>query len=81
MGKTINDLNSIEAKLDSFLRPVNPEEGFVVKLKDRLLVEPEITIEKPDYLIVLTLVGSMFFVGVLVVWILYRLINRKPDSK
>ncbi len=81
MGKTINNLNSIEAKLDSLLRPVNPEESFADKLKDRLLVEPEITVEQPNYLIVLTLVGSIFFAGVLVVWILYRILNRKPGMK
>jgi hypothetical protein len=74
------DLTSIEKKLDSFLRPVNPEESFAVKLKNRLLVEPDITIEKPDYLFVLTIIGSIFFMGVLIVWILYRVINRNSEK-
>lgn len=73
------DFDSIEKRLDSFLRPVNPEESFATNLKNRLLIEPDITIEKPDYLIVLALIGSIFFVGVLVVWILYRIINRNSE--
>ena len=79
MDTKINDLTSIEKKLDSFLQPVNPEESFAVKLKNRLLFEPDITIEKPDYLFVLALVGSILFFGVLVVWILYQIINRKTE--
>ncbi len=72
-----NDLTTIENKLDSFLRPVNPGENFAARLKDRLLIEPDITIEKPDYLVVLALIGSIFSIGVAVVWILYRIINQK----
>ena len=73
------DFTSIEKKLDSFLRPVNPEENFAANLKNRLLIEPDITIEKPDYLFILALIGSIFFIGVLVVWLLYRIINRNSE--
>ena len=55
------DFTSIEKKLDSFLRPVNPEENFASNLKLSLLNEPEITIEKPDYLFVLLFICSLFF--------------------
>ena len=79
MDIKIKDLTSIEEKLDSFLRPVNPEESFAVKLKNRLLIEPSITLEKPNYLMVLALIGSIFFIGFLIVWILYRIINRKSE--
>ena len=50
MNTKIKDFTSIENKLDSFLQPVNPEESFAANLKNRLLIEPNITIEKPDYL-------------------------------
>jgi len=79
MNTKNNDLTSIEEKLNTFLRPVNPEEDFTAKLKNRLLLEPEITIEKPDYLFVLGLIGTIFFIGVLVVWILYRIFNKKSE--
>jgi len=73
------DLTYIEKKLDLFLRPVNPEESFAANLKNRLLFEPDITIEKPNHLFVLALVGSIFFVGVLVVWILYKIFDRNSE--
>jgi hypothetical protein len=79
MNTRIKDFASIEKQLDSFLRPVNPEENFAAKLKNRLLIEPEVTLEKPDYPVVMALIGSIFFTGVLVVWILYRLVNKKSE--
>ena len=79
MNTKIKDFTSIEKKLDSFLRPVNPEESFAVNLKNRLLIEPNITIEKPDYLFVLVLISSIFFIGVLFVWLLYRIFKRNSE--
>lgn len=79
MNTNIKDFTSIEKKLDSFLRPVNPEESFADKLKNRLLIEPNITIEKPDYLFVLVLISSIFFTGVLFVWLLYRIFERNSE--
>ena len=79
MNTKIKDFSSIEKKLDSFLRPVNPEERFAANLKHRLLIEPVVTIEKPDYLYVLFFIGFLFFTGVLLVWLVYRMFNRNPD--
>lgn len=79
MKTKIKDFTSIEKKLDSFLRPVNPEERFAVNLKNRLLIEPNITIEKPDYLFVLVTISSIFFIGVLFVWLLYRIFERNSE--
>jgi hypothetical protein len=79
MDTKINDFSSIEKKLDSFLRPVNPEESFAVNLKHRLQIEPGITIEKPDYLFVLLFIGSLFTAGIVLVWLLHRILNRNSD--
>jgi hypothetical protein len=79
MDTKIKDFSSIEKKLDSFLRPVNPEESFAANLKHRLLKDPGIAIEKPDYLFVLLFIGSLFFIGVLLVWILNLLFNNKAE--
>jgi hypothetical protein len=73
------DFSSIEKKLDSFLRPVNPEESFASNLKLRLLNEPGITIEKPDYLFVLLFICSLFFIGVLMIWLLNRIFNKQAE--
>jgi len=79
MNKKIKDFTSIEKRLDSFLQPVIPEESFVSNLKNRLLIEPNITIEKPDYLFVLVIISSIFFIGVLFVWLLYRIFDKYSD--
>ena len=79
MDTKINDFSSIEKKLDSILRPLNPEEAYAANLKHRLLSDPRITVEKPDYLIVLFMIGSLFFIGVLLVWLLNRLMNNKTE--
>jgi len=79
MNTKIKDFTSIEKKLDSFLQPVNPEESFAANLKKRLLIEPNITIEKPDYLFVLIIISSIFFIGVLFVWLLYRIYGKYSD--
>jgi len=80
MDKENKDFSSIEKKLDSFLRPVNPEENFAINLKNRLLSEPAITIEKPDYYFVLATISSIFFIGVLFVWLLYRIFERNSEE-
>lgn len=79
MDTKIKDFSSIEKKLDSILRPVNPEESYVDNLKHRLLNGPGITIEKPDYLFALLFIGSLLFIGVFLVWLLNRLMNNKIE--
>ena len=77
MDTKINDFSSIEKKLDSILRPLNPEESYAANLKQRLLSDPRITVEKQDYLFVIFIIGSLFFIGILLVWFLNRLMNNK----
>ena len=77
MDTKVNDFSSIEKKLDSILRPLNPEESYAANLKQRLLSDPRITVEKQDYLFVIFIIGSLFFIGILLVWFLNRLMNNK----
>jgi len=79
MNTKIKDFTSIEKKLDSFLQPVNPEESFAANLKNRLLIEPSITIDQPEYLFVLVIISSIFFIGVLFVWLLYCIFDKYSD--
>ncbi len=80
MEKKTKDSRTIEEKLESFLRPVNPKEEFASNLKNRLLTEPEITIENSDNLSIIILVCSIFIFGVLFVWILFRFFSRNNDE-
>lgn len=73
------EINSIEKKLDSILQPVNPEESYITSLKRRLLNESGVTVEKPDYLFILLIIGSLFFFGIILVWLLNYIFNRKTD--
>jgi hypothetical protein len=70
------EILSIEKRLDSILRPVNPEESYITSLKKRLKKESGITIDKPDYLFVLLIVGSLFFFGLTIV-LLLNLLDKK----
>ena len=79
METKIREINSIEKKLDSILRPVSPKEGYAANLKNRLLSEPDIIIERPNYLFILLLFGSLLFFGAFIVWLINRLVNRQSN--
>lgn len=73
------EVDLIEKKLDLMLRPVNPEEGYVSKLKHRLISDSNISIDKPEYSFILLFAGLLFFFGVFLVWILNLLFHKKAD--
>ena len=73
------EINSIEKKLDSILQPVNPKESYINNLKNRLISESVVSMEKPDYLFILLLIGSLFFFGLILVWLLNYFFNRRID--
>ena len=79
MDTNNSEINSIEKKLDSILLPVNPEESYITSLKHRLLNESGVTLEKPDYLFILLFIGSFFFFGLFIVWLINYIFNRKSD--
>jgi hypothetical protein len=71
------EILSIEKRLYSILRPVNPEESYITGLKQRLKKDSGITIDKPNYLFVLIIVGSLFFFGLIIVLLLNLLKDKK----
>ena len=71
-------ISLIEKRLDSILIPVNPEKSYIESLKHHLKNESGITIDKPDYLLVIFIVGSLFFFGLTIVLFLNLLKNKKP---
>ncbi len=81
METKIRDFDSFEKKLDSILKPVSPEEDYIAKLKNRLFNEQNIAIEKPDYALIILLICSFFFFGIVLVWIINRLLNHKGPIK
>ena len=73
------EIDSIENKLDSILRPVNPKEIYSTTLKERLLNESGITLEKQNYLFIILLLCSFFFIGVVLIYLINIFFNRKSE--
>ncbi len=69
MDTNNNEINLIEKKLDSILRPINPEERYVSNLKQRLLSKSNITIDRPNYQVIFLSISSFFIFGVFLVWV------------
>ena len=78
MKNTNDDIQVIEKRLDSILRPVNPEESYITSLKERLKKDSGISIDKPDFILVLLIVGSLFIFGLTIV-LLLNLLNGKKS--
>ena len=81
METKIRDFDSFEKKLDSILKPVSPEEDYITKLKNRLFNEQNIAIEKPDFALIIILICSFFFFGIVLVWIFNRLLHHKGSIR
>jgi hypothetical protein len=79
MDTNTKEMNSIEKRLDSILKPISPEKNYITNLERRLLNESRISIDKPDYLYPILFASSFFFIGLIIVWILNHLLNRKTD--
>lgn len=76
----MSENNALENKLDRYLHPVSPERDFIERLRYRLLVKPEITIEYPNYLYMILFICFNFLFGVGLIWLLGR-IFRDRDKK
>ena len=80
MDKKKIDFDSIEKRLDSILRPVSPEESYIRSLKNRLgYYKSAVVIDKPDYFMVILLVCSFFFFGLLIIWLFNLIFKKRTD--
>jgi hypothetical protein len=80
MGEENNLLENIEKRLDTFLRPVNPEENYVNSLESRLFTESHISIERENTLRIILLIGLAFTFGLGMVLLLNRIFSRDKKS-
>ncbi|MCX8024193.1 MAG: hypothetical protein N3A60_03205 [Thermanaerothrix sp.] len=75
ISESTNDevLRRIEERLRFHLHPVEPDPQFAVRLQQRLINTPRVTLEHSVGLMwVLFSVGVGIFVGALVLWLLRR---------
>jgi len=72
-------INLLEKKLDTALLPVDIEEKYVDQLRVRLFKAPLISVEKDNYLLIVSLICLSFITGLIFVFILSRMFssNRK----
>ena len=62
--------SDIEQQLDEIFHPVTPKKDFISDLQESLKKKAEIVIENPNYFVILLLIFSSLFIGVVLIWIL-----------
>lgn len=75
-----NDL-LLEKNLERHLSPVDPKDNFINNLQQRLKNKPLVTVEYPDihYFIIIICLG--LFLGVLLIWIIFKTRNLVGNNK
>jgi len=67
--------NDIEQQLGDVLHPVTPEKEFISSLQDKLKASANIVVENPNYFVIVLLIVSGLFIGVVVLWVLKKIFD------
>jgi len=71
------DSNSqLEQKLDKLLNPVAPNSNYISELQKKLLSRADVSVEYPNYLMIIIILGSGLALGLGLVIILNHLFSR-----
>ncbi len=71
------DSNSqLEQKLDKLLNPVAPNSNYISELQKKLLSRADVSVEYPNYLMIIIILGSGLALGLGLVIILNYLFSR-----
>ncbi len=79
--KNINE--EMEKKLDRLFSPVIPNSSYVNELQKRLISKAEVSVEYPNYLLILVVIGTGLALGLSLVAILSwigRAFGRKKNQ-
>lgn len=68
--KDNRDNEKLEQVLGIALNPITPTNDFVSDLQERLRRNALVAIEHPDYLIIVILIISGLFIGVILIWLI-----------
>ena len=71
--------DDLEIRLDEYLRPITPGKDFIEKLRNRLLEEPRVSIEYPEYIYLILFICLSFTFGIGLIWALSRLIRHRRE--
>jgi len=76
------DLNAkLEKKLDDLLNPVTPSSSYITDLQKKLLSKADVTVEYPNYLMIIIILGSGLALGLTLVFILNHILRTLTGKK
>lgn len=65
----------LDEKLEKLLQPVSPNSTFIANLQEKLASRANVSIEYPNYLLVIIILGSGLAIGLVLVIIINRIIR------
>jgi len=65
----------MDEKLGKLLQPVVPNSAFIANLQEKLVSRANVSIEYPNYLLIIIILGSGLAIGLLLVIIINRIIR------
>lgn len=73
--KDLDIEKKIDEKLEKLLQPVSPNSTFIANLQEKLVSRANVSIEYPNYLLIIIILGSGLAVGLILVIFIYRIIR------
>lgn len=77
----INFKEALENKLNKAFNPVAPRKSYVEDLKQRLTSRAEVSIEYPNYVILILTISSGLLIGVMLIMFLNKLFKVLSGKK
>lgn len=73
--KDLDIEKKMDEKLEKLLQPVSPNSTFIANLQEKLVSRANVSIEYPNYLLIIIILGSGLAVGLILVIFIYRIIR------
>jgi hypothetical protein len=73
--KDLDIEKKMDEKLEKLLQPVSPNSTFIAKLQEKLVSRANVSIEYPNYLLIIIILGSGLAVGLILVIFINRIIR------
>jgi hypothetical protein len=73
--KDLDIEKKIDEKLEKLLQPVSPNSTFIANLQEKLVSRANVSIEYPNYLLIIIILGSGLAVGLILVIFINRIIR------
>lgn len=71
----------LESKLQKAFNPIAPRTSYVEELKHKLASKAEVSVEYPNYLILILVLSSGLLIGVMLIMFLNNLFNMLSGKK